>query len=169
MNARSKRFLMCAMCSNNLVNKDEFDRCGLLNIHAYSLQDVRQSQDGKHRLVKLRNPWGGAFRWTGRIIIFQYKFKFKFNIHNFHVKGDWSDNSRLWLENEDLYRELYNVERNKKDGVFWMPFTAFVKYFECVDICKIRHNWYEVRDSANFYPSLKKMQGLKYSYKYEYN
>ncbi|CAF1562629.1 unnamed protein product [Adineta ricciae] len=129
--ARSQGFLMCAMCSNNLVSKEEFEKYGLLNIHAYSLQDIQQSKDGRHRLVKLRNPWGGTHRWT----------------------GDWSDQSRLWLENPDLRRELLNEKRNKRDGVFWMPFVSFVKYFECVDICKLRHNWYEVRDSANFYPA----------------
>jgi hypothetical protein len=41
-----------------------------------------------------------------------------------------------------------------------MPFVSFVRYFECVDICKLRHNWYEVRDSANFYPAPKMIQGL---------
>ncbi|CAF4436613.1 unnamed protein product [Rotaria sp. Silwood2] len=64
LNARSQRFLMCAMCCNNLINKEEYEKFGLLNIHAYSLQDLKQSKDGKHRLVKLRNPWGGTFRWT---------------------------------------------------------------------------------------------------------
>ncbi len=76
------------------------------------------------------------------------------------IEGDWSDDSRLWAENPDLRRELLNERRNKRDGVFWMPFVSFVKYFECVDICKLRHNWYEVRDSANFYPAQRMMQGL---------
>ncbi|CAF1170644.1 unnamed protein product [Rotaria sordida] len=134
--ARSQRFLMCAMCCNNFISKEEFEKYGLLNIHAYSLQDLKQSEDGKHKLVKLRNPWGGTYRWT----------------------GDWSDDSHLWSENPDLHVELLNEKRNKRDGVFWMPFTSFVKYFECVDICKLRHNWYEVRDSANFYPAPKMMQ-----------
>lgn len=75
------------------------------------------------------------------------------------IVGDWSDDSHLWLENPDLRREILNEKRNKQDGVFWMPFTAFVKFFECVDICKLRHHWYEVRDSANFYPAQKMMQG----------
>ena len=66
LNARSQRFLMCAMCSNNFIPKEDFESRGLLNIHAYSLQDVKQSKDGKHRLVKLRNPWGGTYRWTGQ-------------------------------------------------------------------------------------------------------
>ena len=119
------------MCTNNLIRKEEFEKFGLLNIHAYSLQDVRQSRDGKHRLVKLRNPWGGTYRW----------------------KGDWSDDSRPWTENADLRRDLLNERENQRDGVFWMPFHSFVKYFECVDIYKLRNNWYEVRDTANFYPS----------------
>ncbi|CAF3593272.1 unnamed protein product [Rotaria sp. Silwood1] len=129
LNARSQRFLMCAMCSNNLINKQEFINNGLLNIHAYSLQDIKQSHDGKYRLVKLRNPWGGTYRWI----------------------GDWSDNSPLWIQNPDLRQELLKEKRSKRDGVFWMPFESFVKYFECVDICKIRPDWYEVRDSGNFY------------------
>ncbi|CAF0811244.1 unnamed protein product [Rotaria sordida] len=128
--ARSQRFFMCAMCSNNRINKQEFENNGLLNIHAYSLQDIKQSNDGKYRLVKLRNPWGGTYRWI----------------------GDWSDDSPLWIQNPDLRRELLKEKRSKRDGVFWMPFESFVKYFECVDICKIRPDWYEVRDSANFYP-----------------
>jgi calpain-15 len=65
----------------------------------------------------------------------------------------------LWNENPDLRRELLKEKRNKRDGVFWMPFQSFVKYFECVDICKIRPDWYEVRDSSNFYPEIGMMQG----------
>jgi hypothetical protein len=63
--ARQQKFLMCAMCSNNTINKQDFQKCGLLNIHAYSLQDVKQSNDGKYKLIKLRNPWGGTYRWNG--------------------------------------------------------------------------------------------------------
>jgi hypothetical protein len=73
--------------------------------------------------------------------------------------GDWSDGSRLWTENGDLRQELLNERDNRRDGVFWMPFQSFVKYFECVDICKLRNNWYEVRDTGNFYPTPKHIQG----------
>ena len=68
VHARAQRFLMCAMCSNNSIREEEFEKYGLLNIHAYSLQDVRQSRDGRHRLIQLRNPWGGTYRWTGEIV-----------------------------------------------------------------------------------------------------
>ena len=66
INAHSQRFLMCAMCCNNRISNEGFEKCGLLNVHAYSLQDLKQSSNGKHRLVKLRNPWGGTYRWTGK-------------------------------------------------------------------------------------------------------
>lgn len=155
--ARSQRFLMCAMCSNNHIDNSEFEKYGLLNIHAYSLQDIRQSRDGRHKLVKLRNPWGGTYRWTGKGL------RCERGVESMEDLGDWSDDSRLWMENPDLRRELLNERRNKQDGVFWMPFTAFVKFFECVDICKLRHNWYEVRDSSNFYPARKMMQGKSHS------
>ncbi|CAF5071266.1 unnamed protein product, partial [Rotaria sp. Silwood1] len=52
------------MCCNNHISKEEFEKVGLLNVHAYSLQDLKQTKDGKYRLVKLRNPWGGTYRWT---------------------------------------------------------------------------------------------------------
>ena len=74
LHARSQRFLMCAMCSNDRIDKDEFEKHGLLNIHAYSLQDIKQTDDGRYRLVKLRNPWGGTYRWTGRLCSFDLGF-----------------------------------------------------------------------------------------------
>ena len=76
----------------------------------------------------------------------------------FVFEGDWSDQSSLWNEYPQLREELLKEKRNKRDGVFWMPFESFVKYFECVDICKIRPDWYELRDSANFYPEKGMMQ-----------
>src|SRR5271163_1537199 len=90
--------------------------------------------------------------WSNFIKFLFYLF-FNFNL------GDWSDDSPLWNQNTDLRRELLKEKRSKRDGVFWMPFQSFVKYFECVDICKIRPDWYEVRDSSNFYPEIGMMQG----------
>ncbi|CAF1331092.1 unnamed protein product, partial [Didymodactylos carnosus] len=128
LHSRDSGFLMCAMCSNSSIDKEEFEKSGLLNTHAYSLQDVKEVNG--HRLLRLRNPWGGTYRWL----------------------GDWSDDSSLWTQNPELRSELLREKRSKKDGVFWMPFLSFVKYFEYTDICKLREGWYEVRDSANFYP-----------------
>lgn len=77
-------------------------------------------------------------------------FSFDFNCL-ISLKGDWSDQSSLWNEYPELREQLLKEKRSKRDGVFWIPFQSFVKYFECVDICKIRPNWYELRDSANFH------------------
>lgn len=156
IHARSQKFLMCAMCSNNLIKKQEFENYGLLNIHAYSLQDVKQSEDGKYRLIKLRNPWGGKYTWTGLFDFLLIVF-FSYKIYYFFL-GEWSDDSPLWNENPNLRQELLKEKRSKRDGVFWIPFNSFIKYFECVDICKVRPDWYEVRDSSNFYPEQGKMQ-----------
>jgi len=65
LHARQQRFLMCAMCTNNHIDKQRFNQVGLLNNHAYSLQDLQQSNDGLIKLIKLRNPWGGTHRWNG--------------------------------------------------------------------------------------------------------
>src|SRR3569623_101383 len=44
------------------INDSEYKRLGLMSCHAYSILDVRQFDN--HRLVRLRNPWGG-FVWQG--------------------------------------------------------------------------------------------------------
>jgi hypothetical protein len=65
VDAHQKRFLMCAICHNSQLKTEDFHRYGLLNIHAYSLQDLRQiDQDDKRkdRYIKLRNPWGANQR-----------------------------------------------------------------------------------------------------------
>lgn len=85
-------------------------------------------------------------------------FTFEIISHFRSLLGDWSDKSSLWKKHPDLKKNLFKEKSDRKDGVFWMPFDSFLKYFECVDICKIRSNWYEVRDSANFYPNIGMMQ-----------
>lgn len=61
---------MCAMCSNRSIHQQDFHKYGLLNSHAYSLQDIYQSHDQRIKLIKLRNPWGGNFRWNGLNLFF---------------------------------------------------------------------------------------------------
>eukprot|EP00945_MAST-04E_sp_MAST-4E-sp1_P004352 g4352.t1 len=83
---------------------------GIVPGHAYSIIKVRQI--GRHRLLCLRNPWG-KFEW----------------------KGDWSDHSPLW-DKEIKVRLLLRPDRkNDDDGIFWMSFEDFLKYFDGVDVC----------------------------------
>ena len=157
--ARTMNFLMCAMCSNKQIDKRDFDQCGLLNIHAYSLQDLKESTDGKHRLIKLRNPWGGTHRWKG-LVNYRHLHRRTVALSLFRL-GDWSDDSALWVQYGELREATSEEKRRKRHGVFWMPFDSFVNYFECVDICKIRPDWYEVRDSGNFYPDHRMIQAYR--------
>lgn len=98
------------------VDEVEYHSKGLRPRHAYSLLDVRDL-DG-NRLLKLRNPWG-HFVW----------------------KGDWSDSSELWTRR--LRQEL--IPDGSEDGTFWISFPDVLKYFDCIDICKVRNGWSEVR------------------------
>ena len=87
---------------------------GIVPGHAYSILDVRHIFGQK--LLCLRNPWG-SFEW----------------------KGDWSDNSPMWkkhpLVRALLKPETFTSKKDIDDGMFWISWTDFLKYFSSVDVC----------------------------------
>ena len=114
LSCKAHGFLMGASCGGGLVQIDEgeFQRVGLRPHHAYSVLDVQDIQGGI-RLVRMRNPWGHT-EWN----------------------GDWSDESDIW---PDELRHMI-IPNGKDDGDFWICYEDVIKYFDCIDICKVSCN-----------------------------
>jgi len=105
----SERIMMgCAISGANGELPKEAE--GLVEGHAYGILDVKETSDKKHKLLKIRNPWG-KFEWTGA----------------------WSDDSRSWTPQ---YRSELGCE-DSEDGVFWMEFRDFCSYFSEITCCRI--------------------------------
>ena len=72
-----------------------------------------KSKGEEHRLLQLRNPWGG-FEWTGA----------------------WSDASPLWARHAKVARLCrQSKDADGDDGCFWMCWADFQRHFNAVDIC----------------------------------
>ncbi|MCQ2819830.1 MAG: calpain family cysteine protease [archaeon] len=96
------------------------DELGLVEGHAYSFTGVYEvpKDDGTPlRLVQLRNPWG-----------------------NFEYTGNFSSDSPSWNIIPGLKKKVgFN---DKDDGVFFMSFEDFLKYFNYSFALKYRPGWY---------------------------
>lgn len=73
---------------------------GLISGHAYTLLDVKEV--GGHTLAKVRNPWAKE-----------------------SYKGAWRDSDPNWTASMKAAVNLKVAD----DGIFWMPYENFVKFF----------------------------------------
>ena len=90
---------------------------GLISLHAYTIIKIydKKVKGQQYKLIKLRNPWGEK----------------EFN-------GDWSDKSSKWTD--DLKR-VFEFDEVKDDGIFYMSYDDFLKYFKFFEILKIKNNY----------------------------
>lgn len=132
LEANRLKFIMTAGTDDLNSGSDAYiEKLGICGGHAYSLLDAQEvvREGGSYRLVregenmsgqtverilKLRNPWGTG-EW----------------------KGSWSDNSSEW--NQSLRQQLNYFTSD--DGVFYMNWNDFLKYFSDVQICYFHDNY----------------------------
>jgi calpain-5 len=144
-NKNNKCLMGCSIDSEGVESDVVVDGepCGLLARHAYAIIDVIQIEDstarkGRHRLVRLRNPWGQR-EWNGK----------------------WSDNSEEVNRNlEKLQTELKKLGSDEdynphdgNDGTFLMCFrdwrTLFHNLYSCLDFSD---EWWGVRFFGEWTP-----------------
>jgi len=100
---------------------------------------------GKHKLVRLRNPWG-----------------------NFEWKGAFSDKDKAnWTPEMMKLCKITTAElENDEDGLFFMTFDDFLAHFTRVSVCMTRHGkdepWFEKRIQSSFVKNNSVNGGLAY-------
>ena len=101
----------CIMTCSTSESTPGLSNKGLIANHTFSLVSAFEKEVSgiTYKLMKLRNPFGEG-EWN----------------------GDYSDKSEKWT-NE--LKAAFNFEVAKDDGIFWIDFDNFTKYFATVSIC----------------------------------
>ncbi|KNC53396.1 calpain-15 [Thecamonas trahens ATCC 50062] len=115
-------YLVALSCGRHGLSSEVYQSVGLNDNHAYSLLQLRSV--GSLWLMQIRNPWGGSGRAS-------------------EWRGDWSDHSALWTA--EMRRELEVYSEASEDGIFWMSFDDFLRYFGAVSVCMLNSAWHEYR------------------------
>ena len=122
-----KKFIMTCGAAYFYGNLDQLTQVGLVASHAYSILAAQEidTDKGRMRLVKLRNPWGEA-EWT----------------------GDWGHSSALWTTE----RKKQLKYQNKCESIFYMSYDDILKYFSDIEICQY-HDYYiysSIKTNCNY-------------------
>ena len=102
-------------CSNPGSDQTS-SQSGIIQGHAYTFLQATEVQLGsnKERIVQLRNPWGDV-----------------------EFRGRWSDEDSTWNYVDTATMTKLGVNRNKADGVFFMPFEDFCLEFRDLYVAEI--------------------------------
>ncbi|CAD8111547.1 unnamed protein product [Paramecium sonneborni] len=108
----------CLMTTGTFSQTNNSEVMGLIADHAYSILKIRVVQHplkGEVTLIKLRNPWGKK-EW----------------------QGEWCDDSSSWTK--ELKKQL-RVSEKAEDGIFYMSFQDFVRYFNTIYVGYFQQNY----------------------------
>ena len=105
-----KDYNMC--CSIQGKGQNLIQNFGLVPGHAYTILGAYECEG--HKLVKLRNPWGGV-EWKGR----------------------WRDNDPNWTRN---MKELVDL-KDADDGIFHMAVEDFSRFFTTLNVVYFKDEW----------------------------
>ena len=115
--------MVCTVNSVNLGEAGRIKKKGLLDHHAYTLLTALTVVDENEeviRLVKIRNPYAAR---KGRDWQLDWK--------------DASDKLKEYLSEQLGIDEVL-------DGVFWIRFENFIKYFYLTTICLYQENYQQI-------------------------
>lgn len=123
-------FLIKSISMKSLLNTS-FDKhrwftsrnLGLLSNHTYAILEAVEIRYGrnlekKERLLKLRNPNGDEYSW----------------------KGEWSFNSRKWLDLSEQTKKYYNITCDPMIGEFFISLNDYARYFDILDVAHVNLN-----------------------------
>ena len=130
-NAKKRNYVMTAGTIGDNETYD-LDEIGLIYSHAYTIINIYivETKNGKEKLIKFKNPWG-----------------------NTEFNGDWSDYSKKWTA--ELKKKCEFFGEAGDDGIFYMSFKDFMKYYCMMDIAKIENGY------LSTYCKIKKTQANK--------
>jgi hypothetical protein len=103
----------CIMTCSIRKGTPNLSNVGLIDNHSFTLVSAFERKVGNDnvKLMKIRNPFGEG-EWN----------------------GDWSDGNSKWTSEAKKAFPEYDA-KGKNDGIFWIDFNNFCKYFQYLSIC----------------------------------